>query len=95
LDFSPTATNSTKQGFRFSVEKQEKIKTKNQRLSLEWSSGSGLGSWCRQYLQGNERGTELGAIEENIVLEHAEDGVQQLSHNGDEGDHFGFPRVSG
>lgn len=34
---------------------------------------------------------ELGAVEELVMFEHAEDGVQQLAHAGDGGLHFSFP----
>jgi hypothetical protein len=33
---------------------------------------------------------QLGAVEELIVFEHAEDGVQEFAHGGDEGLEFGF-----
>ena len=43
-------------------------------------------------LQGGGEGrAELGAVEGSVVLEHAKNRVQQLSHDRHQGDHFAFP----
>ena len=39
---------------------------------------------------GNRCGVDLGAVEKLVVFEHTEDGVQEFTHNGDQGDHFEF-----
>ena len=41
----------------------------------------------RGWLQG---GVDFAALEELVMLEHAEDGVEEFTHGGDEGLHFGF-----
>jgi hypothetical protein len=37
-----------------------------------------------------EEGVGLGALEDLVVFEHAEDGVQEFTHGGDQGLEFGF-----
>ena len=81
--FSPYIKEERTVGFRFSVGKQaRKAKTflsRRVRGKLAGRSGD---------LLGREGGIELCAIEEGIVFEHAEDSVEQLTHNGDKGNHF-------
>ncbi len=36
------------------------------------------------------QGKEPGAVEGLLVFEHAEDGVEELAQDGDQGLHFGF-----
>lgn len=35
-------------------------------------------------------GTDFCAVEQRVMFEHAEDVVEQLAHDGDQGLHFGF-----
>src|SRR5258708_22074488 len=66
--------------------KQKKVKT-FLRMRVGWLSSTGdLG----RHGEG-ESWAKLGTIEGSIVLEHAENRVQQLPHDGDQGHHFAFP----
>src|SRR5258707_11916421 len=66
--------------------KQKKSKT-FLRMRVGWLSSTGdLG----RHGEGESR-AKLGTIEGSIVLKHAENRVQQLPHDGDQGHHFAFP----
>jgi hypothetical protein len=48
----------------------------------------GCGRWGGHW--GVQRSIDLLAVEELVVLEHAEDGVEEFAHSSDQGLHFGF-----
>src|ERR1019366_9155639 len=67
-------------GFRFSVESQSQ--NQSQKLLRKGDKGLPLPSMSRGHAGVYcQRRTNPGAIEQRVVFEHAEDGVQQLAHD--------------